>query len=116
MSLIDLRFMILAQGEKPPVQDPLIPFLIPLVAVGVLWWFMLIRPQRREQAKRDELLKQLKKNDKVVTIGGIIGTVANLSSDGTEITLKVDDNTRIRMLRSSIQTVLTDETKEEPPK
>lgn len=116
MSLIDLQFLILAQGEKPPAMDPLWQLLIPLIPVGLLWWFLLIRPQRLEQAKRNDLLKQLKKNDRVVTIGGIIGTVANLSSDGTEVTLKVDDNTRIRMLRSSIQTVLTDETKEEPPK
>jgi len=84
--------------------------LMPMVLIAVFWYFILLKPQKREKAKRDALLKELKKNDRVVTIGGIMGTVANLSSDGKEVTLKVDDNARIKMLRSSIQTVLTDET------
>jgi preprotein translocase subunit YajC len=83
--------------------------MIPMVAIAVLWWFLLFRPQRRERAKRDALLKELKKNDRVVTIGGILGTIAHVSQDGKEITLKVDDNTRIKLLRSSIQNVLTDD-------
>ena len=90
--------------------------LFPMVAIAVLWYFLLLRPQKRDQAKRDQLLKELKKNDRVVTIGGIIGTVANLSPDGKEVTLKVDDNARLRMLRSSIQTVLKDEGEAEAAK
>lgn len=105
-------------NEKPPAADPLsqFQFFIPIVAIGLLWYFLLLRPQRREQAKRDDLLKQIKKNDRVVSIGGIIGTIANMSADGKEVTLKVDDNTRIRLLRSSIQTVLRDEASEESQK
>jgi len=45
----------------------------------------------------------LKKNDKVLTVGGIIGTIADLSNDGSRVTLKVDDGTRIKFTRSSIQ-------------
>lgn len=82
---------------------------LPLVAIAVIFYFLLIRPQKREQAAREAMIKALKKNDKVVTIGGIIGTVANISSDGQEVTLKVDDNTRIRMTRTSIQRVLSAE-------
>ena len=55
----------------------------------------------------------MKKNDRVVTAGGIIGSVANISVDGKEITLKVDDNTRIKFLRSSITQVLGEESKDE---
>jgi preprotein translocase subunit YajC len=90
--------------------------LFPMVAIALLWYFMLLRPQKRDQAKRDQLLKELKKNDRVVTIGGIIGTVANLSPDGKEVTLKVDDNAKLKMLRSSIQTVLKDEGEAEAAK
>ena len=77
--------------------------VVPFVAIAVLWYFLLLRPQRREKTKRAEILKELKKNDRVVTIGGMVGTVANISQDGREVTLKVDDNTRITMLRNSIQ-------------
>ena len=103
---------LLAQEDAPggrPEGGGLLMLLFPMLAIGFLWYFMVLRPQRREQARRDDLLGALKKNDRVVTIGGIIGTVANLSADNKEVTLKVDDNTRIRLLRSSIQTVLKDE-------
>ncbi|QDT46225.1 preprotein translocase subunit YajC [Symmachiella dynata] len=86
---------------------------LPLVAIGVLFYFMMIRPQKREQAKRQSLLDSLKKNDKVVTIGGIIGTIAAISPDSDEVTVKVDENTRMRFRRSSIQQVVTAETEAE---
>ncbi len=72
-------------------------------------------PQRREQKKRDQMLSTMKKNDRVLTAGGIIGMVANISADGKEITLKVDDNTRIKFLRSSITQVLGEESKDDVP-
>jgi preprotein translocase subunit YajC len=93
--------------QKPPQAEGWTMF-VPLVAVAVLFYFMLIRPQRREQNSRQAMLQALKKNDRVVTIGGIIGTVVNIS-DGDEITLRVDDNTRLRFMRSAIQRVLTAE-------
>lgn len=102
-----------AQGEaaKPGAggSSEFFVTMMPLIAVFILFYFLLIRPQRREQATRESMLSALKKNDKVVTIGGMIGTVANISADGQEVTLKVDDNTRIRMIRSSIQRVLSAE-------
>lgn len=109
-------------AEAEPAQpgagagNGLSALLFPMAAIAVFWYFLLLRPQKRDQAKRDNLLKELKKNDRVVTIGGIIGTVANLTPDGKEVTLKVDDNAKLRMLRSSIQTVLRDEVEGEAAK
>ncbi len=94
---------LLAAEQKKQQVSPLTPLLFPMLAIGFLWYFLLFRPQRREQQRRDDLLKELKKNDRVVTLGGIIGTIANISQDGKDVTLRVDDNTRIRVLRSSIQ-------------
>jgi preprotein translocase subunit YajC len=92
-----------ADKAKEQPGSPLGPLLFPMVVIGFLWYFLLFRPQRREQQRRQDVLKALKKNDRVVTIGGIIGTIASMSQDGQDVTIKVDDNTRIRMLRSSIQ-------------
>ena len=106
-------FLLLAE-EAPPVKQAegnLAELIFPIVALMFLWYFILIRPQKKEQAKRDDFLNTLKKNDKVITIGGIIGTVVNLSDE--EVTIRVDDNTRIKMLRSSIQTIRTEESKQE---
>ncbi len=84
--------------------------LLPMyVAIGLLFYFFLLRPGQREKAQRETMLKALKKNDRVVTIGGIVGTIANIEPDGREVTLKVDDNTRIRFLKTSIQSVYTEE-------
>ena len=80
----------------------------PFVLIAVMFYFMMLRPQQRERQIRESMLKALKKNDRVVTIAGILGTVANLTPDGKEVMVKVDDNVKLRMLRSSIQAVITD--------
>ena len=72
-------------------------------------YILMDSPQRREKAKREAMLKNLKKDDRVVTIGGILGSVANISQDGKEVTLKVDDGTRIRFRRTAIAEVFTGE-------
>lgn len=82
--------------------------LIPFIALIPFYYLMVIRPQQKERAKRQELLNSLKKNDRVVTTSGMIGTVANVSQDGKEITLKFGDATRIPFLRSAIEVVLKD--------
>lgn len=101
---------LLAEGnEKPAAPGDNLLMFAPLILIAVVFYFLLLKPQRREQAARDAMLAALKKNDKVQTVGGILGTVANISDDGTEVTLKVDDNTRIKFTRGSIQRVVTAE-------
>uniref|UniRef100_A0A7C2K039 Sec translocon accessory complex subunit YajC n=1 Tax=Schlesneria paludicola TaxID=360056 RepID=A0A7C2K039_9PLAN len=91
-----------AQGPVKAQDPPFWVTMLPFVLILFLLFPIVIWPQRREQQKRDSLLSSLKKNDRVVTLGGIIGTVANISADGKEITLKVDDNTRIKFIRTGI--------------
>ncbi len=81
---------------------------MPFIAIGLFFYFILLRPQQAELRRKKELLSSLKKNDKVVTTSGMIGTIADISSDGTRVTLRVDDNTRIKFLRSAIQEPLKD--------
>ena len=96
---------LIAQEEQPPSPWGM---MMPMILIAVFFYFIVLRPQASERRKHQEMLKSLKKNDRVVTAGGIIGTVANIGSDGEEVTLKVDDNTRIRFRRSSISSVLAD--------
>lgn len=93
-----------AEAQGP--AGGLLQMVFPLLIVGFLFFFLIIKPQQRERAQREKLLSELKKNDRVVTIGGIIGHVVSVSTD--EIVLKVDDNTRVRFRRSAIQSVLAD--------
>ena len=96
-----------AEAAKPQGSffDLMGPLIFPLAMIFVMYQLLIAGPQRRERRKRDELLGNLKKNDKVLTIGGVIGTVANVSADGEEVTIRVEDNARIRFRRSAIQTV-----------
>jgi len=87
--------------------------LLPLVMIAVLFYLMLIRPERRKRAQHAAMLDAMQKNDKVVTIGGIYGTIVNIQKESKDVTIKVDENTRLRMLRSSIASVIVDEDADE---
>ena len=78
--------------------------LLPAVAVMFLMQFMGNNP-RKQAAQQVEKLKGLKKNDPVVTIGGIRGSFVSLSEDGTEVTLQLNDNLRVRFEASAIRAV-----------
>ena len=78
-------------------------FLYMIGGMGLLFYFVVLAPQRRERRKREESLNQLKKHDRVVTIGGIIGTVVSVDSERDEVVLELDRETRVRFLRRSIQ-------------
>jgi preprotein translocase subunit YajC len=104
--------LLLAQeGEGDFLTNLFLNPLVPFVLIGVLFYMMLIRPERRKRAEHGEMLKNLKKNDRVVTIGGIFGTVVNVPKDSEDVTLRIDEgnNTRIRVLRSAISRVLPSE-------
>jgi len=99
---------ILAEGETTGGRPPTMWDSLPLFAMmGVIFYFILIRPQGKERKRREAMLSAIKKNDKVVTAGGIIGTVTSTKDD--EITLKVDEstNTKITFSRAAIQKVIT---------
>ena len=66
---------------------------------------------RNSRAEMTQMLDSLKKNDRVVTAGGIVGTVVNVQKGSEEVTVKVDEstNTKLRMLRSSIARVVSDD-------
>jgi len=94
-------------GDAAPKNESLLWVLLPPLACIAVLYFVMDSPQRRDRAKRDVMMKNLKKDDRVVTIGGIFGSVANISQDGKEVTLKVDDGTRIRFRRTAIAEVLS---------
>jgi preprotein translocase subunit YajC len=86
-----------------------------MVALG---YFLLFRPVQKQERERKALVSALKKNDKVLTSGGIIGIVAAIKEKDDEVQLRIDDssNVRLRVTKSSIVRVLNrdaEETKEE---
>jgi len=82
----------------------LISTLIMFGAIFLIFYFMIIRPQQKRAKERDKLLSNLEKGDKVVTNGGIHGIIAGLE-EKTAL-LQISDNTKIKIDRSAITTVL----------
>ncbi len=81
--------------------NPILSFL-PLILMFVVFYFLLIRPQQKRQKEIADMVKNLKKGDRIVTSGGIIGTVMAVHDD--YVVLKVGDlETNIEVLRSAIQ-------------
>ena len=85
--------------------------MFPFLVIGLLFYFLMIRPEKRKRADVARMQDELKKNDRIVTIGGIMGVVVNTQKDSNEVTIRVDDNnnTRMRILRSAISRVVTDD-------
>ena len=101
--------LIFAEGAPQLGWDEMLRMMGPPFVIIFVLYFLMDSPRRKEQAKRDLMMKNLKKTDRVVTIGGIYGSVVNISSDGKEVTLKVDESTRIKFRRTAIAEVLGDE-------
>ena len=103
-------FSILLADDEPAAAPPTNPFLTlaPIAVIGVFLYMLAIRPMRKQEKERKALLESIKKNDRVLTSGGIIGVIANIRDKDDEIVLKVDENSnvRIRVTRSSIVRVL----------
>lgn len=82
-------------------------FLMQMAAIFFIFYFILIRPQRKEQERHRNMIDELKKGDEVITNGGIIGTVIHTQED--RLTIKTGENTRIVVERGRIARVLTGE-------
>ena len=91
--------------QAAPGNSPMFAIGIQILAFAMIFWFLLIRPQRKAAQRHKEMLAALQRNDEVVTEGGIIGSVVHLADD--RVTIRTGENTRIVIARSKIARVLT---------
>ena len=100
-----------AADHKPPAGPlELLITYFPMVLIVVAAWFLLYRPERERMRKQRELLSNVKKNDRVITASGIVGTVSSVDRDLDRVVLKVDENSnaKITFTLASVNRVLTD--------
>ncbi len=93
-------------GPENPMLAQLLQFL-PLILMFVIIYFLMIRPQQQRQKQTAKMLEALKKGDRVVTSGGIIGTVVGV--DGNRVTLKIADDARVEFLKSAVVQIMADD-------
>jgi preprotein translocase subunit YajC len=94
-----------AEGSDPLAGEPTGPpegmGWVPFAVIGALFYFVLIRPQSKEQKRRAAMLSELKKGDEVMTSSGLFGTIASLSDE--RVTLEVAKGVRLEFSRAAVQ-------------
>ena len=89
--------MILQAAGQPAAGSSSWSFLLMLALMFLVMWLFMIRPQRKQQKELQNFRDGLKKGDKVVTVGGIYGEIAEICPDNKTVFLRVDGDTKIRV-------------------
>jgi preprotein translocase subunit YajC len=94
--------------QDPPALTSMLPWLI---GTMVLFWLLILRPQKAKDSQFRTMVDNLKERDRVVTIGGIHGVVTNVQREAGVLTIRIDESTgtKIRVNASAIAKVITDE-------
>ncbi|HZG28529.1 MAG TPA: preprotein translocase subunit YajC [Ensifer sp.] len=90
-----------AGGGPTEILLSIAPFLL----IFVVMYFLIIRPQRTQMKRREEMLNNVRRGDQVVTGGGIIGKVTKVNDDEKEVEVEIADGVKIRVVRSLITEV-----------
>jgi preprotein translocase subunit YajC len=93
-----------AQAAGAP-QDTLTTFILPMALIFVVFYFFMIRPQQQKQKQLKSMLDSIRRGDRVVTAGGLIGTISKV--EGDEAQIDIAEGVRVRVVRSTIASVIT---------
>ena len=85
--------------------------IVPFAAIIAIFYFLIIRPQNKKQKEAQKMLAALKKGDRIVTVGGVHGTIQSVRE--STVIVRVDDNTKIEFSRSAVSNVVAKESKTE---
>ncbi len=101
---------ILLQAQQDGIAS-LVSSLLPFILIIAVFYFLILRPQQKRQKERAKLLEGVKKGDKIITSGGIHGTVEGVEDDS--VLVKIADNVKVKMDKGAIGTIvgLTDQVK-----
>jgi len=80
--------------------------LLPFLLIFVIFYFLILRPQSKQQKERAKMIGQLKQGDSVVTIGGVHGTIAGIREKDNTLIIKVADNLKLTVDRSAVNRVV----------
>ena len=107
--LLNIVDYIVKEGAAQEVaaQSPVLGAVLPFILVFVIFYFLLIRPQKKQQKKHKEMLIQLKKGDQVISNSGILGTI--FAVEEKFFVLTIAEKTKIKILRSQVATKYSEE-------
>ena len=85
--------------------------LVMMAAIFAIFYFIMIRPQQKKMKEHKKMVEELKKGDRIITSGGIYGTVENTSTD--TVTVKIAEGVKVKITRGSVGTVVKPEEEKE---
>ena len=115
MTLLAVSTLLLAEEGSGSAGQGIMGMLIPMVLIFVVLYFMMIRPQRKKAKEHESMLTSIKKNDHILTNGGIFAIVDKVKEK--EIIVKIDEKSdvRMRLAKSAIAGLVKDSGREEKP-
>jgi preprotein translocase subunit YajC len=90
------------QGGDSGGSSGIIGMLLPFVLIIAVMYFLMIRPQQKKQKDHQAMLAELKKGDRIVTTGGMFGTVFGINDNENKVIIKVSEDVKMEFLKSSI--------------
>jgi len=75
---------------------------LPFIAIFAVMYFLMIRPQQKKQKQHQAMLNELKKGDRIITSGGIYGTISGIKEKEAILIIKIDDNVKVELARGSV--------------
>ncbi|MEM6712631.1 MAG: preprotein translocase subunit YajC [Pseudomonadota bacterium] len=95
-----------AQAAGAAGGGSLVMSVLPFILIFVIMWFLIIRPQRQQMKRHKDMIANIRRNDTIVTSGGVIGKVTKVMDDeANEIEVQISDGVKIRVVRSMVQDV-----------
>lgn len=98
-----------AAGEAPAASSGLMSNIVqfaPMVLIFAVFYFLLIRPQQKRQQEVKQQQSQIRRGDKIVTAGGIMGVVTRAQEGNNEIEVEIAQNVRVNIIRTTISTII----------
>jgi len=99
-------FLILLSGGSGGQQPNTIGFFLPIIMIFVIMYLLIFRPQMKKQKQQKLMIDAIKKGDKIVTVGGILGTVAGVKEKEGTLIVKISDTAKVELVRSSVAKII----------
>lgn len=99
MSPYDLFLLGSPSGDSNPMA-----MFLPLILIFIVFYFFIIRPQKKKEDDRKKMIEAVRKGNRVITVGGVHGTVTQV--DETSVLVQVDNNTKLRIEKSALSSVV----------
>ena len=107
IQFLQVEGVVIGEGVTMADRKGTLTAFAPLILIFIVFYFLMIRPQQKKMKDHKAMLDALRRGDRVVTGGGIIGVVAKVAPDDREVTVEIAEGIKVKVVRETIATVLS---------